>query len=151
MTRPSTPRLLIGLGGVGLIGVGLFNLMSIGLVDLLWVGFWLGLGLVAHDGVLAPATAALSKLAADRWPTHRRRALLVALVGIGSLTLVALPLVIQQGSVVGNDTLLGRNYLLGWAVACLLVLLGAAAAEVVGRVRAGRAGQAGRAKSTAQR
>lgn len=151
MTRPSTPRLLIGLGGVGLIGVGLFNLMSIGLVDLLWVGFWLGLGLVAHDGVLAPATAALSKLAADRWPAHRRRALLVALVGIGSLTLVALPLVIQQGSVVGNDTLLGRNYLLGWAVACLLVLLGAAAAEVVGRVRAGRAGQAVRAKSTAQR
>lgn len=147
MTRPSLPRLLMGVGGVALIGVGLFNLMSIGFVDVLWVGFWLGLGLVLHDGVLAPATAALSKLAADRWSAKNRRVLLVALVCIGSLTLIALPLFGQQGAVAGNDTLLGRNYLLGWALACLLVLLGAALAEVVGRIRASREPR----KSTASR
>ena len=138
MTRPSMPRLLMGLVGVGLIAVGLFNLLSIGFVDLLWVGFWLGLGLVLHDGFLAPATAALSKLAADRWSADKRRVLLVALVAIGSLTLIAMPLIIQRGAVAGNDSLLGRNYLVGWAVACLLVLIGAGLAEVVGRVRAKR-------------
>jgi len=137
--RPSVPRLLLGAVGVGLIGVGLFNLLSIGFVDVLWVGFWLGLGLVLHDGVLAPATAALSKLAADRWPADKRRGLLIALVSVGSLTLIALPLFGQQGAVAGNDSLLGRNYLVGWAVACLLVLLGAGVAEAVGRVRAKRA------------
>ncbi|MDQ4038539.1 MAG: hypothetical protein M3313_09360 [Actinomycetota bacterium] len=136
--RPSMPRLLLGLGGGGLLGIGLFNLLALGFHDLLWVGFWLGLGLVAHDGVLAPATAGLSKLAADRWPAHRRRVLLVAVVCIGTLTLLALPLVIQRDAVAGNDTLLGRNYLLGWAAACLLVVIGAGTAEVLGRMRSNR-------------
>jgi len=147
MTRPSVPRLLMGLGGAGLIGVGLFNLLAVGLVNLLWVGFWLAAGLILHDGVLAPATAALSKLAADRWSAKARRVLLVALVCIGSLTLIALPLFGQRNAVAGNPTLLGRNYLAGWAVACLLVLIGAALAEVVGRLRAKRAAP----RSTARR
>jgi len=128
----------MGVIGVGLVGVGLFNLLSIGLVDVAWVVFWLGLGLVLHDGVLAPATAVLSGLAADRWSADKRRVLLVALVCIGSLTLIALPMIIQRGAVPGNETLLGRNYLLGWAIACLLVLLGAGLAEVAGRIRAKR-------------
>jgi len=138
MTLPSMPRLLLGLGGVTLIGAGLFNSFALDFVDLLWLGFWLAAGLVVHDGVLAPGTAGLSKLAADRWPAHGRRIPLVATVVIGSLTLIALPLLKQQGAVPGNSTLLGRNYLVGWAVACALVLLGAALAEVVGRVRARR-------------
>jgi len=146
MSRPSIPRLLIGSGGVILIGVGLFNALALELVDLLWLAFWLGAGLVAHDAMVAPATAGLSKLAADRWPAHGRRVLVIATVTIGPLTLIALPLIQQQGAVPGTPTLLGRNYLAGWAAACLLVLIGAAVAEVVSRVRAKRDS----AQSTAQ-
>lgn len=138
MKRPSIARLIICVGGVALIGVGLFNALNLGFVDLLWLGFWLAAGLLVHDAVLAPGTAGLSKLAADRWPAHRRRIPLIAVVAIGSLTLIALPLIKQQDSVTGNATLLGRNYFLGWALACLLVLVGAAMAAIFRRVQAGR-------------
>lgn len=136
--KVAAPRLLIGLAGLVLIGVGLIEVLDLDLVDMLWLGFWLAAGVVAHDGVLAPATTVLGKLTADRLPAHRRRVLVVAAVSIGSLTLLVLPLLGQQGAVAGNDTLLGRNYLVGWAAACLLVVLGAALAEVVGRLRAKR-------------
>jgi hypothetical protein len=59
-------------------------------------------------------------------------------VTIGSLTLIALPMIMQQDAVPGNPTLLGRNYLVGWAVACLLVLAGAALAALLARLRAPR-------------
>jgi len=147
MTRPRVGRLLLGLGGLTLIGIGLVNLLAIDLVNLLWVGFWLAAGLLVHDGILAPATAAVSGLAAARWSASGRRMVLVALVSIGSLSLIALPLLGKPGAEAGNPTLIGRNYLVGWAVACLLVLIGAALAEVVGRLRAKR----GSAQSTPAR
>jgi len=131
-------RLLAGAGGLALIGVGIVNLLGIDLVNLLWVGFWLAAGLVLHDGVLAPATAALSRLAADNWSVSRRRHFVIALIAIGSLTLIALPLLGRQNAVAGNPSLIGRNYLAGWAVACLLVILGVALAAAVGRLRAKR-------------
>jgi len=143
MTRPVTSgapaaRIAIGVGGLVLVGVGLFNLLGIDFVNLLWVGFWLAAGLFLHDFVLSPAIAVSSKLVARRWSVTGRRVPLVALVSIASLTLIALPLLGKPGAEAGNPTLLGRNYLVGWAAACLLVLLGAALAEVAGRVRARR-------------
>lgn len=138
MTRITIVRSLLGLAGVALIGVGAVNLLGLGLVDLLWVVFWLGAGLVLHDGVLAPTTAVLGKAAADRWSGRARGAVLVGLVSVGSLTLIAIPLMIQHNSVAGNDTLLGRNYLVGWLAACTLVAVGAALAEVVSRWRISR-------------
>lgn len=137
MGRLPVVRLLLGIVGVSLIAVGLLNSLALGFIDLLWLGFWLGAGLVVHDGLLAPGTAGLSKLTA-RWPARRRRIPLVATVTIGSLTLIALPMIMQQDAVPGNPTLLGRNYLVGWAVACLLVLAGAALAALVARLRAPR-------------
>ncbi len=134
----AAPRLLIGLAGLVLIGVGVIELLDFDLIDLLWVGFWLAAGVAAHDGVLAPTSAVAGKFTADRLPAHRRRALVIAAVSIGSLTLFAVPLMLAQGGVAGNPTLLGRNYLVGWLVACALVLTGATIAEVVGRVRAKR-------------
>ncbi len=135
MTRLSVIRLAMGLGGVALIGLGVFNLLGIDLVDLLWVAFWLAAGLILHDGVLAPATAVVSRVAAGRWSANGRRGVLIALVSAGSLTLIAFPLIIQRHAVAGNDTLLGRNYLAGWAIAAMLILVGAGLAEIVGRYR----------------
>lgn len=138
MTRPTVVRLVIGGAGLALVGVGLVNLLAIDPVNLLWVGFWLTAGLVLHDFVLSPALAVSSKLVARRWSAKGRRIPLVAVVSIGSLSLIALPLLGQPGAQAGNPTLIGGNYLIGWAAACLLVPFGAALAEVVVRVRAGR-------------
>ncbi|MGI8651881.1 MAG: hypothetical protein ACR2I7_03685 [Geodermatophilaceae bacterium] len=137
--KAAAPRLLIGLAGLVLIGVGAIELLEFDLVDLLWVAFWLAAGVVLHDGVLAPATTVLGTLTADRVAADRRRILVIAAVSVGALTLLAVPLMLQQDGVAGNSSLLGRNYLVGWLVACALVLLGATVAEVVGRARAERA------------
>ncbi|MGI8722049.1 MAG: hypothetical protein ACR2JG_07460 [Geodermatophilaceae bacterium] len=150
--KAGAPRLLIGLAGLVLMGVGAIELLEFDLVDLLWVGFWLAAGVVLHDGVLAPATSVLGslsadRLSADRLSADRRRLLVIAAVSVGSLTLLALPLILQQDGVAGNSSLLGRNYLVGWVVACALVLIGATIATVVGRVRAKRTAP----KSTAAR
>ncbi len=145
--KAGAPRLLIGLAGLVLMGVGAIELLEFDLVDLLWVGFWLAAGVVLHDGVLAPATSVLGSLSADRLSADRRRFLVIAAVSVGSLTLLALPLILQQDGVAGNSSLLGRNYLVGWVAACALVLIGATIATVVGRVRAKRTAP----KSTAAR
>ncbi len=107
--KAAAPRLLIGLAGLVLIGVGAIELLEFDLVDLLWVGFWLAAGVALHDGVLAPSSTVLGKLVADRLPAHRRSVLVIAAVSIGSLTLLAVPLMLQQGGEAGNSTLLGRN------------------------------------------
>lgn len=135
--RPTTARLMLGVGGLVLIGVGLFELMGFGLLDLFWLALWLGAGVFLHDGVFGPATAILSRKAAARWSVKWRRIPLITLVCIATMTLIAVPLILAQGSVAGNPTLLGRNYLAGWAAACLLIVIGAALAEVRRRVRAG--------------
>lgn len=145
--KAAAPRLLIGLAGLVLIGVGAIELLEFDLVDLLWVAFWLAAGVVLHDGVLAPATTVLGTLTADRVAADRRRVLVIAAVSIGSLTLLAVPLMLQQDGVTGNSSLLGRNYLVGWLVACALVLVGATVAAVVGRAREKRVSP----KSTAAR
>lgn len=145
--KAAAPRLLIGLAGLVLIGVGAIELLEFDLVDLLWVAFWLAAGVVLHDGVLAPATTVLGTLTADRVAADRRRVLVIAAVSIGALTLLAVPLMLQQDGVTGNSSLLGRNYLVGWLVACALVLLGATVAAVVDRARANRISP----KSTAAR
>lgn len=147
MSRPSVSRLVMGLGGVVLVGLGVLNLLDFDFVDLLWVGFWLGAGLLLHDGVVAPATAIASKIAADRWSPTARRGALIALVCVASLSLIAVPMMIQHNGVAGNDTLLGRNYLGGWAMAGLLVLIGVGVSEGIVRVRARRR----QGKSTAPR
>lgn len=137
-------RVLIGLGGVVLIGVGLFNLLDFGLVDLLWVAGWLAAGVALHDGVVAPSAGVVGRLGARRLSLRHRRVPVVALVCLGVLSLLALPLIGRMGAVAGNPTLLGRNYLLGWASACLLVLLGALVAEVLRRARVARDRRDGR-------
>lgn len=138
--RTVLPRVLLGLSGLALMGVGVLELLAFDdVVDLLWLAGWLAAGVFLHDGVLAPATAVAGRYAARRWHIRGRVIPIVAGVSVGSLTLLALPLVGRQGSVAGNPTLLGRDYLVGWASACMLVVLGALLAESVRQVRANRA------------
>lgn len=138
--RALLPRLLLGLGGLTLMGVGALELLAFDdVIDLLWLAGWLAVGVFLHDGVLAPVTAVGGRFFARRWHIRGRVIPIIAGVSIVSLTLLALPLLGRQGSVAGNPTLLGRNYLLGWASACMLVVLGALLAESVRQVRANRA------------
>jgi hypothetical protein len=100
---------------------------------------WLVAGVVLHDGVVVPVTLVLGLLAA-RWlsPAHRPAAT-VALVVVGPLTLLAIPVLGRFGARPDNATLLDRPYLAAWAG---LLAVAVAAVAVAGRVVRSRHGTA---------
>lgn len=97
---------------------------------------WLVVGVVLHDAVLVPLVLATGWLAARRLPDRWRRPATVAVVVLGPLTLLAVPVLGRFGAREDNPTLLDRPYVVAW-----LALVAATAAVVVavgfvrGRVR----------------
>lgn len=130
-------RLRYGLGGLGAL-VGLYGayllLTRQDLAQLLNLALWLISGLVVHDVILAPVVLALAfvfRSVPDAW----RRPATVALVVVGALSIVAVPVIGRFGARADNATLLDRPYAWTWVV---LVVLSVAAVLVVGRVHAAR-------------
>ena len=83
---------------------------------------WVVGGIVAHDGLLAPLVVVSGWPAAVRAPPAWRTPLLWALVVLGPLTLVAVPVLGRFGARADNPTLLDRPYWLGYAVVVGLVV-----------------------------
>ena len=95
-------------------------------------GIWLVGGVVLHDGVLAPLVL-LACLAATRLlPRIARGPAAAGLVVLGSVTLLAVPVLGRFGARPDNPTLLDRDYALGWVVLAGLTIAGVAVATYVG-------------------
>lgn len=109
-------------------GYGVTLLLGNGWSDVVAAGIWLAAGVFLHDAVLAPVTIGLGALALGRW----RAPLAMGLVLLGTLTLVAVPVLSGQGERPDNPTLLDRNYVAGWCVVAAVV----AVAVLVARHRA---------------
>ncbi|MDN4174168.1 hypothetical protein QWY28_14490 [Nocardioides sp. SOB77] len=125
---------LVGRVGLGALGVGLTAYGAWLLVsreaDLLDAAAWLVGGAVLHDAVLVPAVLLLG-LVASRWlPWPARAPAAVGLVVLGSVTLLAVPVLGRFGAREDNPTLLDRDYTAGWLVLAGLV----AVAVVVGTI-----------------
>lgn len=102
--------------------------------DLVDAGIWLVSGVVLHD-VLLTGVVLLGGLGVGLLPRATRAPAAVALVVVGSLTLVAIPVLGRFGERADNPTHLDRPYLASWlAVAALAVV----AATVAGVVRTHR-------------
>jgi hypothetical protein len=71
-------------------------------------------GVFAHDALVVPLTLLLA-LAAKLLPRPWRAPTAVGLIVLGSVTLLAIPVLGRLGARADNATLLDRNYLLGWA------------------------------------
>ena len=103
---------------------------------------WLVAGVVLHDGVLAPLVL-LVCLAATRWlPQVARGPAAAGLVVLGSVTLLAVPVLGRFGARPDNTTLLDRNYALGWVLLAVLTVVGVAVATYAG-ARSARKGSRG--------
>lgn len=97
---------------------------------------WLASGVLLHDLVLAGVVLAVAAVGARLLPDAARAPAVVAMVVLGSLTLVAVPVLGRFGARDDNPTLLDRPYLAsGLAVAGMVVL----AVTVVGLVRSRQA------------
>jgi len=120
-------RLVLGAAGVLVGCYGAFLLLSRGDgEDLRSAAVWLAGGVLLHDVVLAGLTLAVGAVVTRVLPRAARAPATVALVVLGTLTLVAVPVLGRFGARADNPTLLDRPYVAAW-----LVLAAASLAVVV--------------------
>lgn len=133
----------LGLGALGvLLGLyGAYLLLSRQDLDqLVSAAIWLGGGVVAHDGLIALASLAAVAVGARVLPASARPAAAVGFIVLGSLTLIAIPMLGRFGAEPDNPTLLDRSYWLGWSGIVVIVV---AAVAVAALLRARRGSGAG--------
>ncbi len=117
-------RVLVGVPGV-LAGLyGLFLLLDLGLSNLWAAVEWLAGGVILHDGVLAPAVLLLAAIGLRVLPKALRTPAVVGFVVLGTVTVVAIPVLGRFGARADNATLLDRPYVAGWLGLAALVLVG---------------------------
>lgn len=118
-------RVVVGACGVAMLIHGAFLVLSRqDPGQWLEVGVWLGVGLLAHDVALS-ALVIGACLLGSRWlPRPWRAPAVVALVVWGTLTVVAVPVLVRAGARADNTTLLDRPYAqTWWAISVIVVLL----------------------------
>ena len=137
MTARWILRYGLGAAGLAALAFGVTTLLTDPQVgDWQGVVEWLAFAVVLHDGALVPAVL-LSGLALG---ARLRRRLRWVFVVAGSLTAVALPVLLRPGAP-ANPSVLPLDYQRGWAVsvsaAVGLALCWAAGRRALGRMRGG--------------
>lgn len=119
--------------GVGLACYGAVLLLDLGTDNLFATGRWLIGGVILHDGLLGPATIILAALVLRLTRGRVPAPVILAALVLGSVTLVAVPVLGRYGARADNPTLLPRDYTVGWLVFAGLTFLLAALAVLRGR------------------
>jgi hypothetical protein len=140
-------RIVCGALGFGGAAYGLVQLLDLGLDNLRATVVWLAGGVLLHDGLLAPLTLAAASALRLLW----RRAVPAALAGgaivLGTVTVLAVPVLGRFGARADNPTLLDRNYVLGWLLVATLTVAASGTAVAVATVRGRRKGGADGARA----
>jgi hypothetical protein len=121
------PRLLLGALGVAVAAYGAWLLLQEDLSDLVDTAIWLAGGIVLHDFVLVPLTLLLGVVLVRLLPANRRAPVAGGLVVLGTVTLMAVPVLGGWGANADNPTILDRNYPAGWLVVAGVTILVVAA------------------------
>jgi len=109
-------RLLLGALGVAVTAYGAWLLLQEDLADLVDTVVWLAGGVVLHDFVLVPLTLLLGLALVRLLPANVRAPVVGGLVVLGTVTLMAVPVLGGWGANADNPTILDRNYPVGWLV-----------------------------------
>lgn len=92
-------RVLIGTAGVLLAGFGAFRLVTqVPLGKLVVLALWLVGAIVLHDGVIAPLTASLGWAIGRTVSPRPRRYLQFGLIVGALVTVIAIPLIMREGT-----------------------------------------------------
>ena len=122
-------RIGLGVAGIlmGLYGASLL-LTGVDFGNLLVLALWLIGAVVIHDGILSPVVLGVG-WALHRWvPPRARRYAQAGLIAAGLITVVAVPMIMQQGAEPASKALLRQNFggnltlLLGIVAAVSLLL-----------------------------
>jgi hypothetical protein len=134
-----TTRIVIGAIGLVVGAFGIWLLLSRQDIDqLVDAAVWLAAGVILHDGVLAIATLVVAALVLPLLPRAARAPAVVGFVVLGSVTLLAVPVLGRFGARPDNATLLDRDYVVGWVALAVVVLVTVVIASAL-RSRAGGA------------
>lgn len=128
-------RVLLGAVGVGFGLWGLWLMRDFTRDQLTSEAFWLAGGVVLHDAILAPVVVVVGYIASRVLPSHFRSSTATAFLVWGTLSIAFLPVLSGQGGKPGNDTILGRPYVLSWIVLTLVLVAYAVVAAMVRRRR----------------
>ncbi len=116
-------RLLLGALGVAVAAYGGWLLLQEDLSDLVDTAVWLAGGVVLHDFVLVPLTLLLGLALVRLLPANLRAPVVGGLVVLGTVTLMAVPVLGGWGANADNPTILDRNYPVGWLVVAGVTML----------------------------
>jgi len=117
-------RLVIGAVGVGVAAYGAWLLLSRQDAEQLRSAVvWLVAGVVLHDAVLAPVVVVLGLVGSRLLPPAARAPVAVGAVVLGSVTLLAVPVLGGFGARSDNPSLLDRDYTTGWLVLAAVVVV----------------------------
>lgn len=157
MSRPGTARVArlrfaLGAAGAGVLGYGVYGLLTEPAIQNLGnVGEWLVAGLLLHDAVLAPLVFAACALAYRGLGARLRGRLAALLLVCGSLVLVSVPALLQQGRN-PNTTVLPLDYARNLAVVLAVIVAAAALyARLDARRRRRRAARSRREQERAEK
>ena len=128
-------RLALGAGGLVVVVAGAASLVGTPLAALVSIVIFLALGVIVHDAVIAPATLAGGAAARRLLPRGYLAPLVVAAALLGTLSVVALPVLVGINESPANTTVVDRPYRATWLV---LLALAVVAVVVVGAVRSAR-------------
>ncbi len=137
MNRPSPDRLLLAVAGVALAAYGAVELLGTGWSNVAASLPWLLGVVVVHDAVLTPLVLGLGAAGALLLPRWARAPAGFVVVVLGSVTLIAVPVLGRFGAKPDNPSLLDRPYLTGWLLVAGIVVVGSAAVALARRRREG--------------
>ena len=131
----------LAIGAVGVV-VGVFGAWLLftrqDLDQLTNAAIWLAAGVVLHDGLLAIATLVVAAVVLPLLPQAARAPAVIGFVVLGSVTLLAVPVLGRFGARPDNATLLDRGYVAGWLVLATVTVVAVVVASVL-RSRSGGA------------
>jgi len=120
----------LGVAGAALAAYGAWLAISRG-HDHLDLAVWLAGGVLLHDGVLALVVLVLGAAVLRLLPQAAKAPAAVGFVVLGSVTLLAVPVLGRFGARADNPTLLDRGYWAGWLVVAGLTVGAVVAASLV--------------------
>ena len=131
-------RIALGAAGIALMLVGLARVAGDNLSDLTNVAVFLVGGVIVHDAVIAPLLVVLGLVGTRVLPSWSRGPAAAGLLVLGSVTLMAIPVLGRFGAKTDDPGLLNRPYGLLWLAFAVLVLAAVVLVSFLNRRRATR-------------